>query len=427
MHGIHLTAIAVLLGVGMTAAAGDGPANGRPLLVTVDDLPVAGGSLHIDAAERARVTSDLLAVLAAHQVPAVGFVVWNQVKGDSDRALLERWLAAGHELGNHTAAHSDLAKVPLDAYLEDVERGRVGLAELLAPHGRAVRFFRYPYLREGETEAKLDAVRSALQASGQRAVPVTVDNQDWSFERPWVEARRAGDQAALARVGEEYQLALRLEVLTQTALGDELFGRPVPQVLLLHANEVGAAQWDALFSWLEARGYRFAGADEVLSDPAIADPPRFVGTHGPGLWTRIAHDRGREKARAAVTDLLEEQVAAWNRSDLDAFCAVYADDAVFVTPSGLTKGRDAVLARYRGRYPIPAAMGTLTLEPIEIREAWGFEPNPLGDAQPSRVHGVSLVARWALVSRDGAEASGLTLLVLHRTAGRWLIVHDASM
>lgn len=427
MRGFQLTAISVLLGVGMTAAAGGGPATGRPLLVTVDDLPVAGGGLHTDAVERARITSDLLAVLAAHRVPAVGFVVWNQVKGDSDRALLERWLAAGHELGNHTAAHSDLGKVPVEAYLEDVERGRAGLAELLAPHGRAVRFFRYPYLREGETEAKLDAVRGALQASGQRAVPVTVDNQDWSFERPWVEARRAGDGAAMARVGEEYQLVLRLEVLTQTALGDELFERPVPQVLLLHANEVGAAQWDALFSWLESRGYRFASADEVLADPAFATPPRFVGTHGPGLWTRIAHERGREKARAAVTGLLQEQVAAWNRGDLAAFCAVYADDAVFVTPSGLTRGRDAVLARYRGRYPTPAAMGTLTLEPLETREAWGFEPNPFGDAQPSRVHGVSLVARWALVTQDGTEASGLTLLVLHRVAGRWLIVQDASM
>ncbi len=72
-------------------------------------------------------------------------------------------------------------------------------------------------------------------------------------------------------------------------------------------------------------------------------------------------------------------------------------------------------------------MGTLTLEPVEIREAWGFEPNPLGDAQPSRVHGVSLVARWTLVTQEGTEASGLTLLVLHRVAGRWLIVQDASM
>lgn len=400
---------------------------GRPLLVTVDDLPVAGGRLHRDQAERARITTDLLAVLARHRVPAVGFVVWSQVKDEHDTALLEQWLAAGLELGNHTARHSDLGKTDTDTYLADVEAGRAGLASLLGRHGKAVRFFRYPFLREGETRAKLDAVRAALERSGQRAVPVTIDDQDWSFEEPWVTARRAGDSKGLARTAEEYQLALRLEVLTQTALGDELFGRPVAQVLLLHANEVGASQWDALFTWLESRGYRFATADEVLADPAVATPSSFVGTHGPGLWVRIAHDRGREAARTAVTTLLREQSEAWNRGDLEAFCAVYVDDAVFVTPKGITRGRQAVLDRYRTSYPTREAMGTLTLDPVEIREAWGFEPNPLGDAQPSRVHGLSLVAHWKLQKADGTEASGLTLLVFHRQAGKWLIVQDASM
>ncbi|MCU0291673.1 MAG: SgcJ/EcaC family oxidoreductase [Thermoanaerobaculaceae bacterium] len=422
----HLAVCTLVSLVAATLALAQAPP-GRPLLVTIDDLPVAGGRLHTDQPERARITADLLAVLARHKVPALGFVVWSQVKDARDTALLEQWLAAGLELGNHTARHSDLGKTDTETYLADVEAGRAGLASLLARHGKTPRFFRYPFLREGETRAKLDTVRAALEQSGQRAVPVTIDDQDWSFEEPWVKARRAGDSTALARTAEEYQLALRLEVLTQTALGDELFGRPVAQVLLLHANEVGAAQWDALFTWLESRGYRFATADEVLADPAVAAPSSFVGTHGPGLWVRIAHDRGREAARTAVTTLLQEQAAAWNRGDLDAFCAVYADDAVFVTPKGITRGRQAVLDRYRTSYPTREAMGTLTLDPVEIREAWGFEPNPLGDAQPSRVHGLSLVAHWKLQKADGTEASGLTLLVFHRQAGRWLIVQDASM
>lgn len=420
---VVLVCLAIMVAARTIAAAEPG----RPLLVTVDDLPVAGGRLHADPAERKRITDGLLAVLAKHRVHAVGFVVWGQVRDDHDRELLRRWLAGGHELGNHTARHSDLGAVDAADYLADVEQGRAGLASLLADSRGAVRYFRYPYLREGETAVKLEAVRRALTESGQRAVPVTIDNQDWSFERPWVEARRAGDRPALERIGEEYQLALRLEVLTQTTLGDELFGRPVPQILLLHANDVGAAQWDALFTWLRGRGYRFASAEEVLADAAFARAPDFVGTHGPGFWQRIAHERGRERAQTAVLDLLHGQAAAWNRGDLDAFCTVYADDAIFLTPAGVTQGRDAVLNRYRRRYPSRAAMGQLRLEPLEVRQAWGFEPNPLGDAQPSRVHGVSVVARWTLSMDDGSEATGLTLLVFHRNAGRWVIVQDASM
>ena len=242
-----------------------------------------------------------------------------------------------------------------------------------------------------------------------------------------MEAEKAGDRVAVAAVGEEYQLALRSEILAQTAIGDALFARAVPQVLLLHANAVGAAQWDALFTWLEEHGFRFAAADEVLTDPAFAEPHRFVGERGCSLWYRLEHERQAEKARAEVVSLLQTQAAAWSRGDLETFCAVYTDDAAFVSPSGLTRGRDEVLARYRKRYSSPELMGTLTLEPIEVREAWGTEVTALGDAMPSRTHGVSVVARWTIRKADGSEATGLTLLVLHRIGGAWRIVQDASM
>ncbi len=410
--------------LGSAAAAAQ---HGRPLLVTVDDLPVAGGALHTEAADRDRVTDGLLAALAKHHVPAVGFVIWSRVATPGDRAILERWLAAGHELGNHTATHPDLSKTEAPAYVADVEAGRAGLAAFLAAHGGALRFFRYPYLREGDTAAKLDAVREALASSGQRPLPVTIDTQDWIFEKPWVEASTAGDGAALARIGDDYQRVLRTEVLAQTRLGDELFGRRVPEVLLLHANAVGAVQWDALFTWLESRGFRFASADEVMADPAVNQAPQYVDRFGGSLWHRLAHQRESERVRAAVADLLQTQAAAWNRGDLEAFCAVYADDAVFLTPSGLARGRQAVLDRYRTRYPTREAMGDLSLEPLEVRDVWGPEVTALGGAVPSQIHGVSVVARWTLALADGTSATGLTLLVFHRTAGGWLIVQDASM
>ena len=117
-----------------------------------------------------------------------------------------------------------------------------------------------------------------------------------------------------------------------------------------------------------------------------------------------------EKAIAAVID---RQVQAWNRGDVEAFVSVYAEDAVFVSPTGLTRGRQAVLDRYRKRYPDKAAMGTLALEIVETRVA--------------ATGAASVVARWSLAYPDKPAASGLTLLVLHRSGDRWLIVQDASM
>jgi hypothetical protein len=201
----------------------------------------------------------------------------------------------------------------------------------------------------------------------------------------------------------------------------------VPQILLLHANEIGSAEWSRLFDWLEQTGHRFAAADEVLGDPVFERPPAVVFTHGLGLWDRHAQHRRAEQAGAEVRELLERQSAAWNEGDLETFCAVYDEQALFVSPSGLTRGRVAVLERYRDRYPSREAMGTLSLEVVELEPVWGLEVSMLGDARPGRVQAVSLVARWKLSYTGRPDASGLTLLVLRPAGEGWKITRDASM
>jgi uncharacterized protein (TIGR02246 family) len=126
-----------------------------------------------------------------------------------------------------------------------------------------------------------------------------------------------------------------------------------------------------------------------------------------------ADARRQVEIRKAVKAVLDRQVQAWNRGDLEGFVSVYAEDAAFVSPTGLTRGRQAVLERYRKRYPDKVAMGTLSLEVVETR---------LAD-----LHGASVVARWTLAYPDKPAASGLTLLVLHPRGDNWMIVQDASM
>lgn len=120
-----------------------------------------------------------------------------------------------------------------------------------------------------------------------------------------------------------------------------------------------------------------------------------------------AADGGHE-----VLGLLERQAAAWSRGELDVFCSIYADDAVFVSPSGVTRGRAEVLARYKKKYPTAAAMGKLTLSPVDVRET---------------AEAVSVAAKWTLEYPDKPAATGHTVVVFRRAAGQWKIVHDASM
>src|SRR5262249_19672252 len=146
----------------------------HPLLVTVDDLPLGSNRLHPDPAERERITRGLLDVLRRHHIQAVGLVTWNNVQTPAGEGLLDLWLQEGHELGNHTYAHLDYSRTSVDEYLADVEKGRATLAAFLEKRGRPLRFFRFPFLREGDTEEKLAHMREWLARTGQRNLPVTI-------------------------------------------------------------------------------------------------------------------------------------------------------------------------------------------------------------------------------------------------------------
>lgn len=120
----------------------------------------------------------------------------------------------------------------------------------------------------------------------------------------------------------------------------------------------------------------------------------------------------RGNATVAVLAVMQQQVDAWNRGDLEGFCAGYVPDAVFVTPSDVTRGRAQVLERYRTKYVQRDGMGHLQLTAIDVREG---------------ADTVSVAAHWALTWPQKAPAEGSTVVVFVKTPQGWQIVHDASM
>ena len=162
---------------------------GRRIAITVDDLPVI--TTTTDPAVWAEVTRGLLATFERHDIPAIGFVNETKLAGaggapDASRvALLERWLDAGLELGNHGFAHLDLHRVPIAEYEADVLRGEAVLRPLLARRGGAPRFFRHPFLHTGLDLETRDRFTGFLAAHGYLVAPVTVDNSDWIFARAY--------------------------------------------------------------------------------------------------------------------------------------------------------------------------------------------------------------------------------------------------
>jgi ketosteroid isomerase-like protein len=120
-----------------------------------------------------------------------------------------------------------------------------------------------------------------------------------------------------------------------------------------------------------------------------------------------------EAQKAAIRQLLEKQVDAWNRGDLEGFMAGYwnSPELTFFSGDKVTRGWQATLERYRRKYQgTGKEMGKLDFFDLQI-EMLGPEA---ADVQ----------GHWHLIMKNKQELGGLFTLILRKFPDGWKIVHD---
>src|SRR5690606_22970894 len=157
-----------------------------------------------------------------------------------------------------------------------------------------LRYFRHPFLRTGETEAKKAALAAALDARGYTVAPVTLDSDEWVFAAAYGRAVAEGDTVTARRIRDTYLGWFDDVVAHYEGWSREVVGHEPPQVLLLHANRLNADTLGDLIGLFERRGYRFVSLDAALADPAYARPDPFVGRYGSSWLHRWARGQGME-------------------------------------------------------------------------------------------------------------------------------------
>jgi beta-aspartyl-peptidase (threonine type) len=127
-----------------------------------------------------------------------------------------------------------------------------------------------------------------------------------------------------------------------------------------------------------------------------------------------ARDKKAREPKAAreIRAILDKQVAAWNRGDLEGFMAHYWNSTELSFYSGGTKtfGWQQTIDRYRSRYQSEGReMGKLDFSDLQIE---------LLGPSTSFVRG-----RWHLKMKDG-DPGGLFTLILRKQGNGWKIIHD---
>ncbi|HEV2146881.1 MAG TPA: polysaccharide deacetylase family protein [Longimicrobiaceae bacterium] len=278
-------------------ATADASSPDRSVAVTFDDLPgaIAGGPPVLRS-----VTDRLLGHIQTAGVPAIGFVNEEKLARPGEEAertaLLERWLEAGMELGNHTYSHPSLYHTPLAEYQSDVLRGERVTRGLLAERGmRPPRYFRHPFLNTGPDLETKEAFERFLAEHGYIVAPVTIDNDDWLYAAAYTEAAARSDSTLMRRIGEDYVRYMGETFDFHERLSQELLEREPAQVLLLHANLLNADYFDELAAMMRERGYRFVSLQEALKDPVYQLSDRYTGPKGISWLQRWAITQGKEE------------------------------------------------------------------------------------------------------------------------------------
>jgi uncharacterized protein (TIGR02246 family) len=118
-------------------------------------------------------------------------------------------------------------------------------------------------------------------------------------------------------------------------------------------------------------------------------------------------------SQTAIRNVLDAQVAAWNRGDVTSFMQGYKDSsATTFVGKTVQHGYATILGRYRTIYSGKEKMGELAFTDLEI--------TPL-DSRFATVTGRFHLTRNAAA---GGDAQGLFSLVFEKTGSGWKIILD---
>lgn len=238
--------------------------------------------------------ANILDALSAFDLEAIYFVTGNRVDTAEGLALVQDWGEAGHLIANHSYEHMNLGspRVSLVDFIADVEKNEALLSDMPGWTQR----FRFPFLKEGETAEKRDGFRAWLSDNEYVSGAVSIDASDWYYNMrflKWTEENPEEDVDAYRTAYLEHLLD---RATYYDSLANEVLGRSVDHVLLLHTNAINAHFTADIIKMFRSNGWEIIGPDEAYQDPVYRTEPDTLPAGESIIWA-LAKQKGIEGLR----------------------------------------------------------------------------------------------------------------------------------
>jgi peptidoglycan-N-acetylglucosamine deacetylase len=302
MTSTKLVTIAVGL---LLLPAGDTPVEpslrDRTVVLTFDDIPLGQGQpgtrCRRDAlvAVSERITSALQEIKA----PSAAFFttgnVCDRLRSTVLPDIVQIWERAGAVIGNHGHRHLSLSRVPLGEYTADLSLAdslimRSSSSYRASSPGHSSRYLRHPFLHVGADTATAEGLQRWLNRHNFTVAPVTIDNNEWVYARAYTLALGRNDSVMMDRLVPAYLEHIDQAFAFAESMSVRVVGEEIPQVLLLHANELNRDHIRAVLRVIESRGYRFIPLSQALAHPAYRRRSYYFGPWGISWLLRWSPD-----------------------------------------------------------------------------------------------------------------------------------------
>ncbi|GAA5445962.1 hypothetical protein Misp06_04169 [Microbulbifer sp. NBRC 101763] len=262
-------------------------ANAKQLAITFDDAPRKADG-YFDGPTRAKMLIDSL---KEHQIGKVTFFSNTRFLDKEGLERMRLYDRAGHIIGNHTHSHPNFLNTELPTYQKEFLQAH----QLLQQFDNFKPYFRFPYLREGETVEKRDGMRNLLQEHNYLNAYITLNNYDWYIEELFQTAVKDGNPVDLERLSNFYVDVLMASINYYDDMAIKNLGRSPKHVILLHEMDITALFIGDLAQRLRLEGWEIISLEEAYQDP-IADyqlgqPIKY----NPGRIGEIALAKGQKK------------------------------------------------------------------------------------------------------------------------------------
>lgn len=260
-------------------------AEAKEIAITFDDAPrIASG--YFDGPTRAK---RLIENLKKHSIDQVAFFAVSKNLDSEGRKRLEAYSDAGHLIANHTHTHPDLNNFDLSEYQNDFESAH----QALSVFKTFTRWFRFPYLREGNELQKRDGMRRILADQGYLNAYITINNYDWYIEELFQLAVKENSKFDFEKLKNFYVKVLMEGIEYYDQMAIKHLGRSPKHILLLHETDVAALFIGDLATELRKRNWKIISPKEAYEDDISKYSTSTIFRFNPGRVGEIARDSGQ--------------------------------------------------------------------------------------------------------------------------------------